>query len=120
MNQTILVGRLTTTPTIDYTEINNKYTKFTLAITRNYKNIDGEYETDFIPVLVFNQMAENVTEYTRRGDLIGVKGRLETRDNELVVIADRITFLSSSQIQNNVTTDIINNNNTNNLGEGEI
>lgn len=114
MNQTFLVGRLTTTPTVEYTETNHKYTKFTLAIIRAYKNTNGEYETDFIPVIAHNEMAENVSEYTRRGDLIGVKGRLETKDTEIVIIADRITFLSSSNTQNTPTTP------TNNLEEGEI
>lgn len=125
MNNIMLVGRLTTTPTLEHTETNQKYTKITLAVTRPYKNVDGIYETDFIPVMVYNEMAHSLTEYTRAGDLIGVKGRLETRitndtdynkTKEMIVVADRITFLSSNP-QTNTSTDTPQ---TNPLNEGEI
>lgn len=135
MNNTMLVGRLTTTPQLEYTETNQKYTKITLAITRPYKNTEGAYDTDFIPVFIYNEMANSVVEYTERGDLIGVKGRLETRittdddynkTKEMIVVADRITFLSASH--NNTTEDTTpqTNQTTNtqindtNLNEGEI
>ena len=127
MNNTMLVGRLTTTPTLEHTETNQKYTKITLAITRPYKNANGEYETDFIPVCIYNEMANSLVEYTRAGDLIGVKGRLENVYNndtsKLIVVADKVTFLSSSH--NNTTEDNTpqTNETTNqqtNLNEGEI
>ncbi len=121
MNNTMLVGRLVDTPLIDYTENNKKYTHFKLAITRPYKNIEGVYETDFIPVIVYDSMAENITTYCKKGDLIGVKGRLESRYNkntqntDIIVVPDRITFLSSNHTQPEQQ-----NIQTNSLEEGEI
>lgn len=103
MNQVMMVGRLTADPELQETENENKYSKLTLAVPRNYKNENGEYETDFIPVDIWNSMAENTTEYCKKGDLVGVRGRLKMdsyeKDGEhrsiLKVQADRITFLSS-------------------------
>ena len=136
MNNTMLVGRLTTTPQLEYTQTNQKYTKITLAITRPYKNTEGAYDTDFIPVCVYNEMANSLVEYTRRGDLIGVKGRLESRiitdddynkTKEMIVVADKVTFLSSSHnTTDQYTQDDTNNmltpntQNDTNLNEGEI
>ena len=110
LNQIILVGRISQLP---------QDNAMTLAVSRSYKNTETNmYETDFIPVNVPKTLLQNVLDYTRVGDIVGVKGRLETRDNELVVIADRITFLSSSNTNNTTNNDT--NNDTNNLGEGEI
>ena len=73
---------------------------------RSYKNADGEYETDFIDVVTFGQIADTTAEYCKKGDMIGVKGRVETSSYETEdgekrkstqIIADRITFLSSSK-----------------------
>jgi single-strand DNA-binding protein len=96
LNQTVLVGRIVEIPTIE----NNKETRSTkikLAIPRSYKNAEGEYDTDFITCLVWGGIADNVTEYCRKGDLIGVKGRLEQQDSNVVVVAEKITFLSSKK-----------------------
>lgn len=98
LNQIVLVGRLVQDPEIKELENGNKVTNITLAVKRSYKNSDGIYETDFIPCIVWNKMAENATEYCRKGDIIGVKGRLQRLEgNELQVIAERITFLSSKK-----------------------
>ncbi len=96
LNQTVLVGRLVDTPTIE----NNKEArgaKIKLAIPRSYKNTEGDYDTDFITCLVWGGIADNVTEYCKKGDLIGVKGRLEQQDSNVVVVAEKITFLSSKK-----------------------
>ena len=117
MNNVSIVGRLTTTPTLNYTETNTKYTDITIAVTRAYKNNEGWYDTDFIPVRIYHDMAHTLTSYARKGDLIGIKGRLETRiitdddynkTKETIVVADKVTFLSA------------NTQNTNNMEEGEI
>lgn len=107
MNQIILVGRIT--------EINDN--GVTIGVTRAYKNANGEYETDFIPIRLFNNILTTTKEYTRLGDIIGVKGRLETHNTQLIVVADKVTFLSSS----NPTKDNPNPQpNQTNLNEGEI
>ena len=105
LNQTILVGRLVQDPKINELENGNKVSYITLAVKRSYKNSDGIYETDFIPCIIWNGVAENVAEFCRKGDLVGIKGRLQTDTYEkdgknitkLNVIAEKVTFLSSKK-----------------------
>lgn len=107
MNNTMIVGRLTSDPQTTLDEKTCKrYSKITVAVTRSYKNSEGIYETDFIPVALWGGIAENTAEYCRKGDLIGIKGRLEmygeyNEDNgydqrKLMIVADKVTFLSST------------------------
>lgn len=95
LNQIVLVGRVVSDLEINETENEKKVTLLKLAVPRNYKNENGEYETDFIPCVLWNTIAENVYEYCKKGDLIGVKGRMQNRENKLEVIAEKVTFLSS-------------------------
>lgn len=106
LNQVILVGRLVRTPELVLTESGKKKSLITLAVPRTYKNQDGEYDTDFLDCTLWTGVAESTSEYCKSGDIIGVKGRLQTRlmENEdgikykkMEVIADRVTFLSSSK-----------------------
>lgn len=106
MNSVILVGRLTQDPEIVECEKGKKVTTVILAVNRNYKNSDGIYDTDFIRCILWNNIAANTTEYCRVGDVIGVKGRLQTSKYEdengkthhvMDVIAERVTFLSSNK-----------------------
>lgn len=103
LNQVVFVGRLTSDPEIKETENENKYSKLTIAVPRSFKNADGVYETDFIPIDLWNNIAENTAEYCKKGDIIGVKGRLQVdsfekdgeKRNVLKVTAEKVTFLSS-------------------------
>lgn len=99
LNQLVIVGRLVSDPQINETENGKKVCNITLAVSRCYKNVDGIYETDFIPCRIWNNIADNVKEYCKKGDLLGIKGRVETRKeqdkNVIEVIAERVTFLSS-------------------------
>lgn len=100
LNQIVLVGRITRD--VEKKEADGKtYAELELAVPRSYKNEDGVYETDFIDCLLWNGIAENVVEYCRKGDLVGVKGRLQTEiveDHKTTnVIAEKVTFLSSSK-----------------------
>ena len=106
MNNVVLVGRLTSNPEVTKTENGNQVTYVNVAVTRNYKNVDGIYETDFIRCILWNEIAENTTEYCKIGDVIGIKGRLQSSsyDDEngkrhfvTDVVAERITFLSSAK-----------------------
>ena len=106
MNQFVGVGRLVAKPEVKTSENGKSYANFTVAVPRSYKNADGEYETDFLDVVAFGQIAESTAEYCNKGDVIGVKGRIETStyENEAgekkkstQVIAERISFLSSSK-----------------------
>ena len=106
MNNVVLVGRLTSIPEINEIEGGRQVTSVNIAVSRNYKNIDGVYETDFIRCILWNEIAANTTEYCKVGDVIGIKGRLQTSsyDDEngkrhfvTDVVAERVTFLSSAQ-----------------------
>ena len=95
LNQTVLVGRLVQDPEIKELENDKKVCNITLAVTRSYKNADGIYETDFIPVTLWQRIAENVKEYCKKGDLVGVRGRLQAREDKVEVVGEKVTFLSS-------------------------
>ena len=82
MNNVVLVGRLTSNPEVTKTEGGNQVTSVNVAVSRNYKNVDGIYETDFIRCILWNEIAENTTEYCKIGDVIGIKGRLQTSSYE--------------------------------------
>lgn len=106
LNQIILVGRLVKTPELFLTENGKKGTIVTLAVGRNFKNQDGEYDTDFLDCTLWTAIAENTAEYCKTGDIIGVRGRVQSRIVEkedgtkfkkMEIIADKVTFLSSSR-----------------------
>ena len=105
LNQTILVGRLTSDPELYETENGKKIAHVMLAVPRAYKNINGEYDTDFIGCKLWQGVAESTTEYCKKGDLIGIKGRIQTSNYETdegmkkntEVIAEKVTFLSSAK-----------------------
>lgn len=99
LNQVVLVGRLVQDPEIKELENGIKTSYITLAVPRSYKNSDGIYETDFIPCLLYKGIAENTVEYCQKGDLLGIKGRIQTKQEEnkniIEIVAERVTFLSS-------------------------
>ena len=109
INQAILVGRLTAEPEIIETEEGKKVSNITLAVPRNFKNSEGVYETDFINITLWNGIAENTAEYCKKGDVVGVKGRIQSdtydkngeKKYETKVIAEKLTFLSSRQQEQN-------------------
>ena len=73
LNQTIIVGRLVKNPEIKELESGKKVSIITLAVPRSFKNINGEYESDYIDCILWDSIASNTTEYCRKGDLVGVK-----------------------------------------------
>ncbi|MDD2203103.1 MAG: single-stranded DNA-binding protein [Bacilli bacterium] len=106
LNQFVIVGRLVRNPELHETENGKKVTTITVAVPRSYKNANGEYETDFINCVLWAGVAQNTTEYCKKGDLLGVKGRIQTRvvedkdekNNYLTeMVAEKITFLSSKR-----------------------
>jgi len=105
LNQVVLVGRLVKEPELKKTENGNKVTYITLAVPRSYKNSDGEYEADFVDCTLWKAIAESTTEYCHKGDLLGIKGRIQTssyeKDGEKKystdIIAEKVTFLTSKK-----------------------
>lgn len=79
VNQIVLVGRIARTPETRITENGKKMANLTLAVPRNYKNSNGEYDTDFLDCTLWSAVAESTSEYCETGDMIGIKGRLQTR-----------------------------------------
>lgn len=103
LNQLVLVGRLVKKPELRESENAKKYTYITLAVPRSFKNMNGEYDTDFIDCALWDGVASSTVEYCNKGDILGVKGRIQSRMIEkddkkmtiIEVIAEKVTFLSS-------------------------
>ena len=105
LNQVVLVGRLVKDPELKVTSNGKKTAVVTLAVPRNYKNPEGVYETDFLDCTLWTNVAENTTEYCQTGDMVGVKGRIQTRTiqnddgskrRKTEIIAEKVTFLAQS------------------------
>ncbi len=105
LNQVVLAGRLVADPEITTTENNKKMTIITVAVPRAYKNMEGSYDTDFIKCVLWAGIAETTCEYCKKGDIVGVKGRIQVnsyeKDNEkkysMEVVAEKVSFLSSKK-----------------------
>lgn len=98
LNQVVAVGRIVSD--VEKVEEDGKsYAELEIAIPRSYKNEDGEYDTDFISVILWNGIADNVADYCKKGDLVGIKGRMQTTMHDgyktTDIIAEKVTFLSS-------------------------
>ncbi|MBR2652622.1 MAG: single-stranded DNA-binding protein [Bacilli bacterium] len=105
MNNYTLIGRLVKDLEVKESENKKKYGYITVAVNRTYKNAEGNYDTDFIDMIVWNDIAERISEYCHKGDLIAVNGRIETRmitaqdHNEKVtsLVCDKVTFLQAKK-----------------------
>lgn len=106
VNQLVLVGRLVKDPELELTESGKKISVITLAVPRSYKNTNGEYETDFLDCTLWTGVAESTSEYCKTGDILGVKGRLQTRIIErddgskykkMEIVAEKVSFLASAK-----------------------
>ena len=105
LNQTVIVGRIVRDLEVHETENGCKVAQLTLAVPRSFKNMNGEYDTDYIPCVLWKGVAENTAEYCKKGDLVGIKGRIQTsqyeQDDEVKyvteVVAEKVTFLSSKR-----------------------
>ena len=82
LHQIVLVGRIAKDPEIKETEKGKKVANILLAVPRSFKDVDGEYETDFLNCSLWDGVATNVTEYCKSGDLVGVKGRVSSNTYE--------------------------------------
>ena len=104
-NLVYLIGRLANDPELKKSEKSKDYTLITVAVQRGFKNPDGIYETDFIRCKLWNGIATNVSEYCKKGDLVGIKGRIQIRSYEeneetkyiTEIIVDKVSFLSSKK-----------------------
>ena len=108
MNSICLVGRLTKDVELRYTPSNVAVATFTLAVNRTFKNENGEREADFINCVMWRQQAENLANWAKKGALIGITGRIQTRsyDNQqgqrvyvTEVVAEQFQLLESRNSQ---------------------
>ena len=104
LNQAVFVGRLVADPIVRETDKGN-VSNITLAVPRPYKNEHGEYEADFIDFVLWQGVAENTAEYCKKGDVIGIKARIQSdfkeqdgeRKKVFSIIAEKISFLTSKR-----------------------
>ena len=82
INNVCLVGRLTRPVDLRYTQNGTAFGSFSMAIDRNYKKESGEKETDFINCVIWRKLAVNLSNFTKKGSLLGIEGRLQTRNYE--------------------------------------
>ncbi|MDV2621176.1 single-stranded DNA-binding protein [Pediococcus acidilactici] len=82
INRTVLVGRLTKDPEIRYTQSGTAVANFTMAVNRQFTNANGEREADFIGCIIWRKAAENFCNYTHKGSLVGIDGRIQTSSYE--------------------------------------
>ncbi|HEM4327361.1 TPA: single-stranded DNA-binding protein [Streptococcus suis] len=82
INNVVLVGRMTRDAELRYTPNNVAVATFTLAVNRSFKNDAGEREADFINCVIWRQLAENLANWAKKGALVGVTGRIQTRNYE--------------------------------------
>jgi single-strand DNA-binding protein len=120
INQVTLVGRITKDPELRYTGDGVAVSNFTLALNRNFKNVNGGYDTDFVNCNIWRKPAETVANLCLKGSLIGITGRLKSRhyDNSegkriyvTEVVAEDIKFIS---LKNNKNTSRSDDNTSNN------
>jgi single-strand DNA-binding protein len=102
LNHIALIGRLTREPELRYTPGGTAVANFDLAVDRPAPNQQGERETDFIRIVCWQKVAENVANYVKKGRLVGVEGRLQIRSYETQdgqkrrvaeVVASQVQFL---------------------------
>ncbi|MEN2264930.1 single-stranded DNA-binding protein [Enterococcus lactis] len=107
INNVVLVGRLTKDPDLRYTASGVAVAQFTLAVNRNFTNANNEREADFIQCVIWRKPADTLSNYARKGTLIGLTGRIQTRNYEnqqgqrvyvTEVVADNFQLLESKEV----------------------
>lgn len=106
LNQIVLVGRITHDPEAKILQDGKKVMKFQMAVQRCFKNMHGDYDTDFITVTAWEGLASIVESYITKGVMLAVKGRIQSwqyeldenrKLNMLEIIAERVTYLSGGK-----------------------
>lgn len=110
INRAVLTGRLTRDPELKYTQSGNAVCSFTLAVDRQFRNQNGDREADFINCVIWRKSAENFSNFTHKGSMVGVDGRIQVRNYEnqqgqrvyvTEVIVDSFALLESRNGQGN-------------------
>lgn len=110
INRAVLTGRLTRDPELKYTQSGNAVCSFALAVDRQFRNQNGDREADFINCVIWRKSAENFANFTHKGSMVGVDGRIQVRNYEnrqgqrvyvTEVIVDNFALLESRNSQGN-------------------
>ncbi len=110
VNNVTLLGRITRDPEVKAVGNGSAVCNFSLAVNRNFKNQQGEYEADFINVVAFGNTAQRMQQYVAKGNLLAVTGRIQTRNYEnnmgqrvyvTEVVANNVSFVESRNSRNN-------------------
>ena len=108
INRVILVGRLTDTPELKTTNSGMSVCSFTIAVDDRKRNPDGTKNTNFFNCTVFQQQADNLTKFLRKGALVGVDGRLSqrrftrkdgTKGSVVEIMCDSVQFLEPKEVR---------------------
>ena len=108
MNNVTLVGRLTQDPEVRECSDGTFRTVINVAVSRDYRNSDGIYDADFIRCVLWNGIASATRDYCHKGDVVGIKGKIQTRSYEtnenekkyvMEVIVDKVTFITSNSVK---------------------
>jgi len=108
INRVVLVGRITKDPELKSTQSNINFVNFTVAVNRQFTDQSGERQADFINCIVWRRQAENLARYIKKGALLGVEGRIQTRSYEAEngmryiteVVCDSVQFLENKSESN--------------------
>lgn len=107
INNVVLTGRLTKEIDLRYTSTGTAVGTFNLAVERQFKTQNGERETDFVNCVIWRKAAENLANFTRKGSLVGIQGRIQTRNYEnqngqrvyvTEVVVENFTLLESRSV----------------------
>ena len=80
MNKVIIIGRNTKDIELRSTQGGTSVVEFSIAVKRTFKNANGEYESDFFNCIAFSKLADTISRYVKKGDQVGIEGRLQTRN----------------------------------------
>lgn len=129
INRVVLVGRLTKDPNYRQTPTGVSVASFTLAVNRTFTSNNGERQADFINCVVFNKQADNVSRYVHKGSLVGIEGRIQTRNYDnpqgqrvyvTEVVCDSVQFLEPKNANNGATQGNYSNNAFASQGQASI
>ena len=113
INSVVLVGRITKDPELKSTQSNVNFCNFTLAVNRQYKDENGEQGVDFLNCIVWRKQSENLVQFVKKGHLLGVQGKIQTRTYEAdngtkyitEIVVDSVQFLETKGNNNYPQTD---------------
>lgn len=106
MNKVIIIGRNTKDIELKQTTSGTSVAEFSIAVKRTFKSANGEYESDFFNCIAFSKLAETISRYVKKGDQVGIEGRLQTRNYTnkegkkvyvTEIIVENVEFLQSKK-----------------------